>query len=549
MVDSEKHYTYDKFGIPLVDNLLKTYEEIYCIDLDNDYYKIVYPEENLAECGNYSEAVLRHFANEKIAELNEKTWDFLSVENIREALSRKEYTEAEYARTSLDGQKRLMHTQIVADESTDGNVHKAFMYIRPVDNTIKTDKKRCEPDADIFKDEEAAGFVKTDFISTISHDIRTTLNGIIGMSNLAMESIAGVNNSVKKGSFKSELQEHVYEYLAKILQSSYLIRGLVNNVLDMTKIERNEMRLNYEPFNIEEFENVIDTVIRVECAKRHIEFETDYSGAVSAIMLDKLKLNQIVLNLLSNAVKYTKAGGRVKFSVSSEEIKESDKVKLKIVVSDTGVGMSRSFMKVMYNAFAQEQNDAISHCQGSGLGLSIVKNLVELMGGKIKCESAVGKGTTFYLEFECDKVNDSGLVTETDSEKLYDEIRGMRVLITEDNNINLEIEEELLKIKGVETYKASNGLEAVELFTDSSENFFDAIFMDIRMPVLDGIEATKRIRAMKRIDASQVPIIAITGNAFDHDMDKGVSVGITDYLLKPYDPSQMYDILLRYKEK
>ena len=161
MVDSEKHYTYDKFGIPLVDNLLKTYEEVYCIELDKDYYKIVYPKENIAECGSYSEAVLRHFANEKIVELNEKTWDFLSVENIREALGQKEYTEAEYARTSLDGQKRLMHTQIVADERTDGNVHKAYMYIRPVDNTIKTDKKSCESDANTFKYEEA-GFVKTE---------------------------------------------------------------------------------------------------------------------------------------------------------------------------------------------------------------------------------------------------------------------------------------------------------------------------------------------------------------------------------------------------
>ena len=543
MVDSEKHYTYDKFGIPLVDNLLKTYEEVYCIELDKDYYKIVYPKENIAECGSYSEAVLRHFANEKIVELNEKTWDFLSVENIREALGQKEYTEAEYARTSLDGQKRLMHTQIVADERTDGNVHKAYMYIRPVDNTIKTDKKSCESDANTFKYEEA-GFVKTDFISTISHDIRTTLNGIIGMSNLAMESIDGVNDSVKNESFKSELQEHVYEYLAKILQSSYLIRGLVNNVLDMTKIERNEMRLNYEHFNIEEFENVIDTVIRVECAKRNIEFETDYSCAVSAVMLDKLKLNQIVLNLLSNAVKYTKAGGRVKFSVSSEEIKESDKVKLKIVVSDTGVGMSRSFMKVMYNAFAQEQNDAISHCQGSGLGLSIIKNLVELMGGKIKCESAVGKGTTFYLEFECDKVNDSGLVKETDSEKLYDEIRGMRVLITEDNNINLEIEEELLKIKGVETYKASNGLEAVELFTDSSENFFDAIFMDIKMPEMDGLEATCEIRKIDK----RIPIIALTAYAFDEDRIRAAEAGCDEFLTKPVNVKMLKDLLVRLFE-
>ena len=314
----------------------------------------------------------------------------------------------------------------------------------------------------------------------------------------------------------------------------------------MSKIENGSMELNPEPYYVTDFADQVQTLIGDECRNKNIIFEINYDGTCEGwIKVDKIRLNQILFNLLSNSVKFTPEGGKITLILYGKREGE-DKVRVIVDETDTGCGMTEEFQKKMYDAFSQSKK---GDERGTGLGLAIVKKLVDLMNGTISVESALGKGTHFHVELMAGRCSSEeiqeSLSNNTDNGKIKDEsfLNGRKVLVCEDNKINVEIAEALLTKKGISVITAENGRIGADIFTKSEIGEFDAILMDMRMPVMDGLEATKTIRAQNREDANRVPIIAMTANAFDDDRKATADAGMNAHLSKPVEPHELYDIL------
>ena len=382
------------------------------------------------------------------------------------------------------------------------------------------------------KDAERANNAKTRFLSNMSHDMRTPMNAIIGLTYLAKDS--------------ADDPEAVKTYLHKINESGKFLLSLINDILDMSKIENGSMELNPEPYYVTDFADQVQTLIGDECRNKNIIFEINYDGTCEGwIKVDKIRLNQILFNLLSNSVKFTPEGGKITLILYGKREGE-DKVRVIVDETDTGCGMTEEFQKKMYDAFSQSKK---GDERGTGLGLAIVKKLVDLMNGTISVESALGKGTHFHVELMAGRCSSEeiqeSLSNNTDNGKIKDEsfLNGRKVLVCEDNKINVEIAEALLTKKGISVITAENGRIGADIFAGSEIGEFDAILMDMRMSVMDGLEATKTIRAQNREDANRVPIIAMTANAFDDDRKATADAGMNAHLSKPVEPHELYDIL------
>ena len=382
------------------------------------------------------------------------------------------------------------------------------------------------------KDAERANNAKTRFLSNMSHDMRTPMNAIIGLTYLAKDS--------------ADDPEAVKTYLHKINESGKFLLSLINDILDMSKIENGSMELNPEPYYVTDFADQVQTLIGDECRNKNIIFEINYDGTCEGwIKVDKIRLNQILFNLLSNSVKFTPEGGKITLILYGKREGE-DKVRVIVDETDTGCGMTEEFQKKMYDAFSQSKK---GDERGTGLGLAIVKKLVDLMNGTISVESAPGEGTHFHVELMAGRCSSEeiqeSLSNNTENGKIKDEsfLNGRKVLVCEDNRINVEIAEALLTKKGITVITAENGSIGADIFAKSEIGEFDAILMDMRMPVMDGLEATKTIRAQNREDAKRVPIIAMTANAFDDDRKATADAGMNAHLSKPVEPHELYDIL------
>lgn len=379
---------------------------------------------------------------------------------------------------------------------------------------------------------EQASKAKTDFLSRMSHDIRTPMNAILGLAALA-------RNELEKG-------QDVRSYLDKLEASGQFLMGLLNDILDISRIERNAVTLHLEPYDIEEFRQQVDALIVPQCRKKGIEFEFITKNLkYRSIMLDKLRFNQAVFNLLNNAVRYTPSGGRIEFMVREVEEREG-RLHNQMVIRDNGIGMSRDFQEHMYEPFTQEgRKTADSDERSSGLGLTIVKSLVELMGGTIQVNSEIGKGTEFLLDVWVDMVSETEQPQASETDRDIS-IEGLHILLCEDNALNMEIAVYLLEEAGAVVDCAGNGREVLDRFRASEPGSYDAILMDIRMPVMDGLEAARNIRAMDRPDAVSVPIFAMTANAYDEDMKMSREAGMNEHLSKPVDAEVLYRTIWQY---
>lgn len=369
-----------------------------------------------------------------------------------------------------------------------------------------------------------ANRAKTVFLSHMSHDFRTPVNGILGMAERIRR--------------KKDEPETVDDCLDKIKGAAGHLLELMDDVLDMSRLEVGEICLTRSPFDLNEELRRVRSIAEESAKVKGIALEFRMDGAVHTRLLGSpMHLRRILLNLVSNAVKYNRPGGRV--DVSVREVGGDDRrVALRFVVRDTGVGMSEEFVqKSLFHPFTQEHDNARTEYQGTGLGMAIVSDLVKFMGGAIGVESRLGEGTTFTVQLEFD-LNPAEPPAATDAQPLTD-ISGMRVLVAEDNDLNLEIARCMLQDAGVKTAEARNGREAVEKFAASEEGAFDAILMDVMMPVMDGMQAARAIRALPRRDAADVPIIAMTANAFAEDQSRARDCGMTKYLTKPVDPAKL----------
>ena len=390
------------------------------------------------------------------------------------------------------------------------------------DTVLRERMREKELTAAKEKAEEATTSVQR-FLSSVSHDLRTPLNGIIGYADLAL---------------KEESSEKKQEYLKKIALSGELMLDLVNDVLDTSKIESGQLELVPQTIDTRVLLEGIKGSVSLLAEKKGIRFHyTVDTDCPKYILADRLKLQQIALNLLSNAIKYTQEGGDVWFETKMLATLVSG-CNMRIMVKDTGIGMSEKFQTRMFEPFSQERQREYAGVQGTGLGLFIVHKIVELMGGKIDVESAVGQGTTFtvYLPIESADHGEDGAPVAV----LTPCISGSRILLAEDNNMNAEIATAILSQRGKTLVeRAVNGEEAFNKFAHSEPGYFNAILMDLRMPVMDGLSATQAIRALRRPDAREIPIIAMTADAFAEDVEACLKAGMNSHISKPIDPDAM----------
>ena len=383
----------------------------------------------------------------------------------------------------------------------------------------------------VAKKAESAAQAKSEFLSRMSHDIRTPMNAIIGLTHLAEE---------------EENLQKVKEYLCNIDTSSDFLLGLINDILDMSKIENGELTLKEDSYTKEEFRNAINTVIKPLMDKKDIRFIFRLAANAECIRVDRLRYNQIFFNLLSNAAKFTPKGGTVEFT--TEELPPLDGKKgIRFHIKDNGIGMSKEFLPHLYNPFSQERAKGGEDVKGTGLGLPIVKSLVDIMGGNISVTSEIGKGTEFIVELYVPEAEPAEKIPVSDA--MGENLKGARILLVEDNDINIYVAQLILEKAGCVVEIAKDGKEAVEHFEASEKNYYDAILMDVRMPVMNGIEATKTIRALDREDAATVPIIAMTADAFDEERKKTIEAGMNYHLSKPIEPKVLYQVLLEYMKK
>ena len=379
------------------------------------------------------------------------------------------------------------------------------------------------------KKAEAANEAKTEFLQRMSHDIRTPINGIRGLVNMADH-------------YADDMEKQM-EYRTKVKEASNLLLELVNDVLDMSKLESGEIVLEEIPFNLSSISREVFVVIEQMAAEQNIRVawekkeitHRDFIGSPGYV-------KRVMMNILSNAVKYNKENGQIYVSCVEIPSEQPEMTTMEFVCRDTGIGMAEEFQKHIFEPFAQEHTGSRAKFAGTGLGMAISKKLVEEMGGTITFESKKGVGTTFVIRvpFKIDLDADKREESKDVSEK---SIKGMHVLLAEDNELNMEIAEFLLQNEGAEVTKAWNGQEIVELFRKSESGEFDVILMDIMMPIINGYEAAKRIRSLDREDAKKIPIIAMTANAFTEDRIRAKEAGMDEHVAKPIDVELLIKVI------
>ncbi len=379
------------------------------------------------------------------------------------------------------------------------------------------------------KKAEAANEAKTEFLQRMSHDIRTPINGICGMINVA--------------DYYADNMEKQTECRAKIKEASHLLLELINEVLDMSKLESDEVVLEEIPFNLNSIFEEILGVIEHMATEQNIRIIWEEKEVTHWNLIGSpVHVKRILMNILSNAVKYNKENGYVYISCREIPSKQTAMTTLEFVCRDTGIGMTEAFQKRIFEPFAQEHAGSRTKFAGTGLGMPITKKLVEKMGGTISFESKEGTGTTFVIRIPFQIDADMKDRTETE-EKTETSIQGLHVLLTEDNELNMEIAEFVLQNEGAVVTKAWNGQKAVDIFRKSRPGEFDAILMDIMMPVMNGYEAAKMIRSLDREDAKVIPIIAMTANAFTEDKMRAKEAGMDEHIAKPVDGKLLVKVI------
>ena len=379
------------------------------------------------------------------------------------------------------------------------------------------------------KKAEAANEAKTEFLQRMSHDIRTPINGICGMVNMA--------------DHYADDMEKQKEYRTKVKEASNLLLELVNDVLDMSKLESGEIVLEEVPFNLSSISREVFAVIEQVAAEQNIRIVWEKKEITHRDLIGSAGyVKRVMMNILSNAVKYNRENGQIYISCIEIPSEQPEMTTMEFVCRDTGIGMAEEFQKHIFEPFAQEHAGSRTKFAGTGLGMPISKKLIEKMGGTITFESAEGIGTTFVIrvpfkiDLDADKREEQKDVSENS-------IKGLHILLAEDNELNMEIAEFVLQNEGADVTKAWNGQEAVELFRNSEPGEFDVILMDIMMPVMNGYEAAKMIRSLDREDAKEIPIIAMTANAFTEDRIRAKEAGMDEHVAKPVDVELLVKVI------
>lgn len=380
---------------------------------------------------------------------------------------------------------------------------------------------------------ESASKAKSVFLFNMSHDIRTPMNVIIGFTRVARENL--------------DDKEKVADSLSKIEDSGLVLQGLIDDVLEVARIESGKMELNCSLSNINDGVAGVREVFEAEMAEKGIQFISEVNVKNNFVMCDCVKVNRICFNLLSNALKFTPAGGRIEYRLSQlSDIRDDGTAEYEIRVKDNGIGMSEDFQKHLFDMFERERTSTVSRVQGTGLGLTIVKNIVSFLGGTIEVVSRKGEGSEFIIRFPLEIADEIQIPENTDKASIKEvNFAGRRILLAEDNELNREIASEIFTNMGFEVEAAENGSVALDKLMNSDPGYFDLVIMDIQMPVMDGYETTEKIRQLPDKRLAHIPIVAMTANAFDEDRKKAIVAGMTGYIAKPIDMAELTKTLVR----
>ena len=375
-----------------------------------------------------------------------------------------------------------------------------------------------------------ANEAKTRFLFNMSHDIRTPMNAIVGFSGLLEKSLHDEKKSL--------------DYIKKIRVSSDILLTIINQVLEMARIESGKITLSSESVNIREMVDAMNTVFESSLTKKSLEYQCSLNVVHDQILCDKTKMEEIILNVVSNSIKYTNPHGKITVSIDELDSEDEKNANYKVVVEDNGIGMSQDYLPHIFEEFSREHTSTETRVAGTGLGLPIVKSLVDRMGGTIEVESEEGKGTRFIMKFSF-PVSLENQVREKEKQNIPDiteKLEGKRILLAEDNELNAEIAETVLEETGIKVKHVEDGIQCIEELKKMPEKYYDVILMDVQMPNMDGYTATQRIRDLDDSRA-EIPIIAMTANAYDEDRRKAQEAGMDGFLAKPLDVDEMMRLL------
>lgn len=530
-----KNITNEKMSAIISENVLsQNYLEVGVIDTVHDSYTRFYSQAtNISQFNNSFpfEKGMEIFCEKRVTDGDRKrVKKYMTLDYINSAIKKNGIVEFQFLGFDRNGNEEY-NSMVIKPLHKDRN--DILLSTRSnVDAIVREGQKKEKKLKKAMEEAKKANEARADFFAGISHDMRTPMNAIIGMSALGVD--------------ESE-DETIRKYFTNIDASAHFLLGLINDALDSSQIEKNVLKLTYEPYYMEEFKHYVNSMVRSLCDAKNIEFNMIIPETfANCVSTDKLRFNQIFFNLLSNAVKFTPENGKIDFIIEFVS-RENGVVVERFIVKDTGIGMSKDFQKKMFNQFTRERNHNNISTGGTGLGLFITKYVVELMGGTISVNSEVGKGSEFIVELALQEVEskDTQFVSKDklSDDDFYNILNGKRVLLCEDNEMNSQIAVRVLEKKGMIVECAPDGQAGLEKFNNSDEGYYDVVLMDVRMPVMDGLEATKFIRNLERMDSKKVPIIAMSANTHKKDIETALKAGMSTHIGKPFDIKELYKVI------
>ena len=515
--------------------LAETYLTVYAIDLETDQYKTVKNDITdlsiLPDSAPFSPTFRKYCDTFVHHEDRERLIQSIDPDIIARSISsQNSFYELEYRRR-YDNEYQWLRLQFIPMETRNGMPSKVILATQNIHQQKKQEALERQALRDACDTANKANAAKSRFLSCMSHDIRTPLNVILGMNQMANRNI--------------EDNERVRKCLESISVSSRHLLTLVNEILDMSRIESGNLILAEQAFDFEELVKNAIEMIGPFIVQKHHRFTVNTDRLVHKNVIgDGPHLQQILQNLLSNAVKYTPSNGKIDLNIRDKIGAPTGYTTIEIQISDNGYGMSKDVQTRIFDPFERGNDTRINKIQGTGLGLTITQNLVQLMNGDIQLESEPGKGTTFTISIPF-KIMEGDIEAKTavSPSCVRRTFGGKRALLVEDNELNMEIAVEFLKLTGIDIDTAENGQIALDKILGTPENHYDIIFMDIQMPVMNGHEASRAIRDLARADTARIPIIALTANAFIEDIAKSTRAGMTGHIAKPLDPDKIYEVM------
>lgn len=537
--EKEKHRYDDMLHV-----LSAEYHSVYYVDLDQNTvipYRVRDSILEMFDCEEgkelpFDQTYHSYVEHSVVEEEKAEMFHIGNIDTIRECLMNRQMY-SHLFRVNRNG--KIYYRQLrMAKIGKEDSVQHMILGFADVDKQTRQEQEKKRALEDALFQAEAANKAKTVFLSNMSHDIRTPMNAIIGFASLAEE--------------HPEQTEQVKGYLGKIITSSKHLLSLINDVLDMSRIESGKVRLEEEKWYLPDMIHDIWDIVQVDAHSKNLKFEIDTTGIIDEyIICDKLRLDQILLNCVGNAIKFTNPGGKVSICVAQKQQALEGFADYEFRIRDTGIGMSAEFMERLFEPFERERTSTVSGIQGTGLGMAITKNIVDMMNGSISVVSEVGKGSEFTVSLRFKVLLEQNVKadeklqkvssmsgenvsrTECIGEKKDMAFEGKHILLVEDVELNREIAQTILEEHGFIVDCAENGAEAVEMVQNSCNNRFDLILMDIQMPIMDGYEATRRIRNLEDPSLANLLILSVTANAFEEDRKKALEAGMNGYLTKP----------------